>query len=47
MTAAEAGRSATTAYGSHKGNCADVPGREVFSVADLYDEALGVSVRIT
>lgn len=34
------------AYGSHKGNCADVPGREVFSVADLYDEALGVSVRI-
>ena len=37
---------ANTAYGSHKGNCADVPGREVFSVADLYDEALGVSVRI-
>ncbi|MGH9023118.1 MAG: hypothetical protein ACRDV9_08470 [Acidimicrobiia bacterium] len=36
---------ANRAYGSHKGNCADVPGREVFSVADLYDEALGVRVR--
>ena len=35
-----------TAFGSHKGNCADVPGREVFSVADLYDEAIGVRVRL-
>lgn len=35
-----------TAFGSHKGNCADVPGREVFSVADLYDEAIGVRVRV-
>jgi hypothetical protein len=36
-----------TAYGSHKGNCADVPGREVFSVADLYDEAISVGVRVS
>lgn len=35
-----------TAYGSHKGGCT-VDGilRNVFSVADLYDEALGVTVR--
>jgi hypothetical protein len=35
--------SGTTAYGSHVGDCADL---SVFSVADLYDEALGVSVRV-
>jgi streptogrisin C len=35
-----------TAYGSHKGGCTvDGALRNVFSVADLYDEALGVSVR--
>jgi hypothetical protein len=34
-----------TAYGSHKGGCTvDNVVRNVFSVADLYDEALGVSV---
>jgi len=32
----------TTAFGSHKGNCS---GRDAFSVADLFDEALGVTVR--
>jgi len=36
----------TTAFGSHKGNCLEVPDKEVFSVADLYDEAIGVSVRV-
>jgi streptogrisin C len=35
-----------TAYGSHKGGCTiDGVMRNVFSVADLYDEALGVTVR--
>jgi streptogrisin C len=35
-----------TAYGSHKGGCTiDGALRNVFSVADLYDEALGVTVR--
>lgn len=35
-----------TAYGSHKGGCTvDGAVRNVFSVADLYDEALGVTVR--
>jgi hypothetical protein len=35
-----------TAYGSHKGGCTvDNVLRNVFSVADLYDEALGVTVR--
>ena len=35
-----------TAYGSHKGGCTiDGAMRNVFSVADLYDEALGVTVR--
>jgi len=35
-----------TAYGSHKGGCTvDNALRNVFSVADLYDEALGVTVR--
>ncbi|NGY65575.1 hypothetical protein G7043_42450 [Lentzea sp. NEAU-D13] len=35
-----------TAFGSHKGGCTvDGSVRNVFSVADLYDEALGVSVR--
>jgi streptogrisin C len=35
-----------TAYGSHKGGCTiDGVLRNVFSVADLYDEALGVTVR--
>ncbi|WP_018348736.1 hypothetical protein [Longispora albida] len=35
-----------TAYGSHKGGCTvDGATRNVFSVADLYDEALGVRVR--
>lgn len=35
-----------TAYGSHKGGCTVDNGlRNVFSVADLYDEALGVTVR--
>jgi hypothetical protein len=35
-----------TAYGSHKGGCTiNNVLRNVFSVADLYDEALGVSVR--
>ena len=34
------------AYGSHKGGCTvDGAVRNVFSVADLYDEALGVTVR--
>ncbi len=32
----------TTAYGSHVGNCG--VNKEVFSVADYYDEALGVTV---
>lgn len=36
----------TRAYGSHKGRCSfDGATRNVFSVADLYDEALGVTVR--
>lgn len=36
-----------TAFGSHKGNCnPDFPQQDTFSVADLYDEALGVRVRI-
>lgn len=36
----------TRAYGSHKGRCTfDGATRNVFSVADLYDEALGVTVR--
>jgi hypothetical protein len=35
----------TKAYGSHKGQCKpDFPNRETFSVAALYDEALGVRV---
>jgi hypothetical protein len=35
-----------TAYGSHKGGCTvNNVLRNVFSVADLYDEALGVTVR--
>lgn len=35
-----------TAFGSHKGGCTvDGATRNVFSVADLYDEALGVRVR--
>lgn len=34
-----------TAYGGHKGNCGpDLTQFEVFSVADLFDEALGVRV---
>ena len=34
-----------TAFGGHKGNCApDFPNLEVWSVADLFDEALGVRV---
>ncbi|HEX7167943.1 MAG TPA: hypothetical protein VF230_13280 [Acidimicrobiales bacterium] len=36
--------SATTAFGSHFGDCAN---NDVFSVADLYDEALGVWVRLS
>lgn len=39
-----------TAYGSHVGNCgqgSDGTIREVFSVADLYDEARNVRVRHT
>ena len=32
------------AYGSQKGSCS---GRDAFSVADLYDEALGVRVRLS
>ena len=36
----------TTAYGSHKGRCSfDGAVRNVFTVADLFDEALGVTVR--
>lgn len=36
----------TRAYGSHKGRCTfDGASRNVFTVADLFDEALGVSVR--
>lgn len=35
-----------TAFGSHKGGCSvDGSTRNVFSLADLYDEALGVRVR--
>lgn len=35
-----------TAFGSHKGGCSvDGATRNAFSVADLFDEALGVSVR--
>ncbi len=33
------------AYGGHKGNCADVPGQEVFSAAAHFPVALGVTVR--
>lgn len=35
----------TKAFGSHKGNCADVPGKEVFSAAHYFPNAIGVSVR--
>lgn len=35
----------STAFGGHKGNCnPDHPNREVWSVADLFDEAIGVRV---
>lgn len=34
----------TRAYGGHWGNCGD--GHETWSVADLFDEALGVTVRV-
>jgi len=35
-----------TAFGSHSGHCGN-PSRDFFSVADLYDEAIGVSVRLS
>lgn len=34
-----------TAFGIHKGNCADVPGQEVFTKAVRINDGLGVSVR--